>query len=180
MAVYDYGDVKMIFEVTDLKPHLKGRPDLVFDKDAKVEPIEIKTPEGVKKPTAPRGPGGGIFSNFMECVRSRKSEDLDAHILEGHYSSGLCHLANISYRLGEDVPFNEATKALGDNKEVVATFEWIRDVLKENKYDFEKGTYRLGRVLEFDPQEEKFVSDPEADELLTRPYRAPFVVPEKV
>ena len=32
--------------------------------------------------------------------------DLNADILEGHYSSRLCHLANISYRLGEQVPFN--------------------------------------------------------------------------
>jgi len=41
-------------------------------------------------------------------------------------------------------------------------------------------SYRLGRVLTFDPASEKFVNDPDADELLTRNYRAPFVVPDKV
>lgn len=40
--------------------------------------------------------------------------------------------------------------------------------------------YRLGRVLTFDPKNEKFVGDKEADKMLTRDYRAPFVVPEKV
>jgi hypothetical protein len=40
--------------------------------------------------------------------------------------------------------------------------------------------YRLGRRLEFDPAREKFVNDPEADRLLTREYRPPFVVPEQV
>ena len=40
--------------------------------------------------------------------------------------------------------------------------------------------YRLGRQLQFDPQTETFVGDPEADRLLTRNYRAPFVVPEVV
>jgi predicted dehydrogenase len=40
--------------------------------------------------------------------------------------------------------------------------------------------YRLGRRLEFNPATEKFVNDPEADRHLTRPYRPPFVVPEKV
>ncbi|MEZ5104672.1 MAG: Gfo/Idh/MocA family oxidoreductase [Draconibacterium sp.] len=40
--------------------------------------------------------------------------------------------------------------------------------------------YRLGRVLTFDPASEKFVNDPDADEYLTRNYRAPFVVPDKV
>jgi hypothetical protein len=38
----------------------------------------------------------------------------------------------------------------------------------------------MGRKLEFDPKTEKFVTDKEADKLLTRVYRAPFVVPENV
>ncbi len=41
-------------------------------------------------------------------------------------------------------------------------------------------SYRLGRALEFDPEKEKFVGDSEADRLLTRNYRAPFVVPERI
>ena len=41
-------------------------------------------------------------------------------------------------------------------------------------------SYRLGRQLEFDPVKEKFVNDKEADAQLTRNYRKPFVVPEKV
>jgi predicted dehydrogenase len=40
--------------------------------------------------------------------------------------------------------------------------------------------YRLGRKLKFDPKTEKFVGDTEADAMLTRHYRAPFVVPEVV
>ncbi|MDD4191303.1 MAG: Gfo/Idh/MocA family oxidoreductase [Mangrovibacterium sp.] len=40
--------------------------------------------------------------------------------------------------------------------------------------------WRVGRTLEFDPSTMKFKNDPEADALLTRNYRAPFVVPENV
>ena len=40
--------------------------------------------------------------------------------------------------------------------------------------------YQLGRTLAFDPKAEKFVKDPQADQLLTREYREPFAVPEKV
>jgi predicted dehydrogenase len=40
--------------------------------------------------------------------------------------------------------------------------------------------YRLGRVLTFDPSAEMFVNDHEADRMLTRNYRPPYVVPEKV
>ncbi len=41
-------------------------------------------------------------------------------------------------------------------------------------------TYRLGRVLRFDAEAERFIGDSEADKLLTRPYRPPFIVPEQV
>jgi len=40
--------------------------------------------------------------------------------------------------------------------------------------------YRLNKVLNFDPSAEKFVNDPEADKMLTRNYRPPYVVPAKV
>ncbi|MGC4054981.1 MAG: Gfo/Idh/MocA family oxidoreductase [Paludibaculum sp.] len=41
-------------------------------------------------------------------------------------------------------------------------------------------SYRLGRVLNFDPGKEKFVNDKEADTHLTRNYRKGFEVPVKV
>jgi len=40
--------------------------------------------------------------------------------------------------------------------------------------------YRLGRKLHINPSTESFVNDAEADAMLTRKYRAPFVVPAKV
>jgi predicted dehydrogenase len=41
-------------------------------------------------------------------------------------------------------------------------------------------SYRLGRSLEFDPVKMKFINAPDADSMLTRQYRKPFVVPDKV
>jgi len=40
--------------------------------------------------------------------------------------------------------------------------------------------YRTGRTLNFDPVKEKFINDEEANALLTRPPRPPYVVPDKV
>ncbi len=40
--------------------------------------------------------------------------------------------------------------------------------------------YRTGRTLNFDPVKEKFINDDEANALLTRPPRPPYVVPDKV
>jgi predicted dehydrogenase len=40
--------------------------------------------------------------------------------------------------------------------------------------------FRLNRRVQFDPKTEKFVGDDEANALLTRKYRAPYIVPDKV
>lgn len=40
--------------------------------------------------------------------------------------------------------------------------------------------YRTGRVLRFDPKAEKIIGDKEANAMLTRKYRAPYLVPNKV
>jgi predicted dehydrogenase len=40
--------------------------------------------------------------------------------------------------------------------------------------------YRTGRVLTFDPKTETFPGDAEANAMLTRNYRAPYIVPDKV
>jgi hypothetical protein len=91
----------------------------------------------------------------------------------------LCHLGNISYRLGQPVPFREKPGLLGDNAEVVESFDAIRDNLKAVNIQLDgDNTYQLGRVLTLDPQTEKFVNDEQANALLTRPYRAPFTVPK--
>jgi predicted dehydrogenase len=40
--------------------------------------------------------------------------------------------------------------------------------------------YRVGRVLEFDPETETFPHDSEANAMLTKPYREPWTLPEKI
>jgi predicted dehydrogenase len=79
---------------------------------------------------------GGHFENFIQAVRARDAKLLNCDIEEGHRSTALCHLANISYR--------------------------------------------VRREVRFDGQAERFIGDKDADGLLTRNYRKPFVVPEKV
>jgi hypothetical protein len=41
-------------------------------------------------------------------------------------------------------------------------------------------SYRLGRVLRFDPVKEEVIGDEEANRLLRGTYRAPYVVPDDV
>jgi len=54
-------------------------------------------------PTFRAAPGGAEhWANFLDAIRSGKDETLTCDIIEGHYSTALPHLANISYRLGRE------------------------------------------------------------------------------
>ena len=132
-------------------------------------------------PGAPEQKSREHLRNFIDCIRSRKREDLTAEILEGHRSVLLAHLGNISYRLGTDVPFNSQTKTFDGDKTFHDSFEDMKSHLADaGRLDLNNATYRLGRQLRFDAQAERFVGAPEADAMLSRPYRAPFVVPDQV
>jgi predicted dehydrogenase len=54
--------------------------------------------------------GQAHFENFIECMRSRKPEHLRASIEDGHFSTTLCHLGNISYRMGRSLKFDGTTE----------------------------------------------------------------------
>ena len=76
------------------------------------------------------------MENFISACKSRNYKDLHADVEIGVLSADLCHLANISYR--------------------------------------------LGRTLKFDAAKMNFGNDAEANKMMTRDYRKPNVVPEKV
>ena len=44
--------------------------------------------------------------------------------------------------------------------------------------DWTKTTYQMGVKLDFDPEKEEFIGNDPANQLLTRDYREPFVVPK--
>ena len=192
ITVFDFGETKMIFEVRGLPSKPFGPLDKnkgvanVFHFEGGMIAAGKFYPEGANEPSempkvdVKRGPGKGHFGNFVAAVRSRKQEDLNADILEGHYSSALGHLANISYRLGQEVPFNSKTKAFGDDTSAYETLASMEEHLSDNGLKLDGMKYRLGRRLNFDAQSEKFIGDAEANALLTRDYRAPFVVPQTV
>ena len=120
------------------------------------------------------------FANFIAAVRSRKPSDLHADILEGHLSSALCHTGNISYRLGKTQSPEEIHEAATTGpKDLAETLGRMEEHLKANNVNLKTTPATLGMVLKMDPKTERFIDNPEADKLLTREYRAPFVVPAK-
>jgi hypothetical protein len=73
---------------------------------------------GEKNEPGPEGRGKEEhFANFIDCVRSRKKENLGAPIEEGHISCTLVHLANVSYRLGRTLNFDPAKEEVINDAE---------------------------------------------------------------
>lgn len=60
------------------------------------------------------------YENFINAIRSRRREDQYADIIEGHRSTVLSHLANISYRTGRKLTFNPEAETFNDDVEANA------------------------------------------------------------
>ena len=56
------------------------------------------------------------FTNFIDCVRSGRWQDLHADILEGHLSTSLSHLGNIACRLKRTLRFDPETETFIKDK----------------------------------------------------------------
>lgn len=126
--------------------------------------------------------GGDHFGNFISACESRKMEDLNADVREGHLSAAISHLGNISYYMGEDkkVSVQElssvlaSVKSLDDNE---ATLQRTVKHLQKNGVELDKYPMSLGVHLEFDPEREVFTNNDAANAWLTREYRSPYVCP---
>jgi predicted dehydrogenase len=202
-VIQDYGDSMLIFEVRGLPKEAGGgimdkykgqsvgtvveceggymtdtgytSSPVAYDNDGKlVKKFTLADVEGGED-------NGGHFENFIKAVRSRDVKDLHADIKEGHLSSALCHTGNISYRMGKPVQASEIEGAIKDNKAATETWDRFKEHLANNEVELKGDTKAvLGAYLEMDPKTERFTNNEKANEMLTRQYRAPFVVPKEV
>lgn len=184
VVIHDFGSLTVVNEVRNLKtaaPYLGGAVLVVGSEGyiaSGLTSCSLYDPQGkLVRKFSERGQNH--FANFLQAVRSRKREDQNADIVEGHLSTALCHLGNISYRLGQKASPAEIAKQLETlkvNDRVLETFGQVQEHLKQNGIDIEKQPLTLGPWLAVDSEKETFDSAA-ANELLTRPYRKPFVVP---
>ena len=186
VSVFDYGDSKLIFEVRGLEtPPLNGTMvgNIVYGTEGYVVftgyDSAIAFDNSHNKVQEFKG-GGDHYGNFLQAVKSRKRSDLHADIEEGHLSSALCHLGNISYRLGK--PQHSTTKVEGfeGDEAAMETYSRFQQHLAANNVDLNAVTFMVGPKLKIDTRHETFHNNREANQYLTREYRAPFVVPAKV
>ncbi len=121
-------------------------------------------------------------ANFIDVVRSRKAEALEADILQGHLSAVLMHMGNISYRLGKSSAPGEIRERINGRKDLLDACQRFQTHLEANGVELGRTPVLLGPMLTMDPETERFTGEfsAEANRLVTREYRPPFVVPEKV
>ncbi|MCC7419935.1 MAG: Gfo/Idh/MocA family oxidoreductase [Planctomycetaceae bacterium] len=183
VSVHKFGDKTLIFETRGLKTDdLRGArvgnifygtkgyvvmsgydKGAAFDLDGKM----VKEFKG----------SGDHFGNCIEAVRSRKHTDLHADIEEGHRSSALCHLGNISYLLGEQMTVKEAGSSI-KGKDELESYETFGKYLTGNGLALDSTKIGFGPVLTLKGEVFEGTKAKEANPMLTREYRKPFVVPK--
>lgn len=123
LATFEYGRLTLLFEAALWTPYMKKTPGDIRDSDRfpnwpfSSTKIEILGTKGFMH-FSRHGGGWQAFDdqgestrseygrqgdkehqdNFMDCIRTRKQPNADVEI--GHRSVLLCHMANISYRVG--------------------------------------------------------------------------------
>ena len=202
IAIYDYGDKCMVFETRGLSVNDSADIEIntMFNstKGNKIgvtfygtEGYLVQTSysycavydlKGQKVKEFRDGNDQNHYDNFIDCVRSRKSEDLNSDALQGHLSAAVAHLANISYYLGEQnrVSVGEARSVLerarSRDNNVETLYRTVRH-LTDNGVDLKKYPISVGPLLQFDPINEVFANNAAANEMLHRHYRKGYVCP---
>jgi predicted dehydrogenase len=185
LSLFDYGDCHLIFEVRglDTKSYKGAMVGNIWfgDKGYVVCPSyssgTIFDLDGNKVDTFNKGNDSFHYANFLKAVRSRKTEDLNCPVTEGHPSAALCHLANISYRLGTEATLDKPADAFTDYKPALEAVARMKTHLTDNKVDLAKAVGRIGLKLDIDAKAEKFTSGPaKANDMLFREYRKGFEI----
>ncbi len=185
VTIHDFGETTVVQEVRNLKTAGPEHGGSVFIQGTEgfiISSLTSNTAYDKEGNLVQKLEGGNEdhFANFIKAVKSRKREDQNAEILEGHISTAVIHVGNISQQLGKPASpgeIIEKLKTIEANTDLVRNFEGIQKHLADNDVDIEEQKLTLGPWLEIDSDEETFVNNSAADAFLTRDYRKPFVVP---
>ena len=135
LAIFDYDDCQVVFEVRGLLTGgessialdggnfignlffgsqgvmaLDARGYQVYLGEKRELAQEMKLIESEPDDPAPH------VANFLDTVRSRQARNLRANVEQGHISAAMCHMANISYRLGRNLKFDSAVERFVDDE----------------------------------------------------------------
>lgn len=198
---FDYGDIPVVFEVRGLP-----KDSYFLRKDwEKCSRISMDSQYGVSTGVVVHCENGylagtrafdnngklikefrvkseGDKGNFIRAIQENNPDILVSNVEQGHYSAALIHMGNTSHLLGKDSNPNEIYERISGQPELIESFDRFRNHLFSNRIDWDKEDIILGPILSFDSKTERYVGEfaDQANKQLSREYRKPFVVPEKV
>lgn len=169
MTVFDFGDVPLFYENRCLPASPGGtysdsyrglRLGLVvqceqgyyagymgggiFDNDGKR--MLRKSVEG--------DPVSDHLTNFFDCVRSRRAQDLAASPEIGHHSAQFCHYGNLSYRVGREASTAQIDSSLAAIAGVGEAMTGMRNHLGNHHIDLAAQPLTAGPWLELDARKD--------------------------
>jgi len=196
VIIHDYATAPLIFEVRGLPARPDAAATAAMDKYRGVSIGNVIDCEGGSiviagyfEAKAYDRAGGLIrefkgrdhhMANFIDVMRSRRTADLHGPIDEGHISSALCHLGNISHQVGQAAAPGEWRERIQGDAPLAEACGRMTEHLAAHGVDLARTPLTLGGTLAFDGSAEKFTgaTASAANALLTRAYRAPFTVPQ--
>ena len=127
--------------------------------------------------------GGNHFGNFLDAVIANDPSAVTLDAYGGALSAVVSHFGNISYYLGEEnrvsIPeLKSALKAIKSLDDDDATVDRTVEHLTANRVDLERTPMSVGPMLQYDSTANVFVGNDAANEMLTRDYREPYIVPK--
>lgn len=122
--------------------------------------------------------GGDHFGNFVQAVQDGRPEAVNGSIEDGHFSSALCHLGNVSHHLGDKRVAGEIADELQANELGSYAFERMASHLRANGVEIDnQSSLTLGEWVECAPSSERLIGAGGACPLWKRVGRSGHTVP---
>ena len=138
----------------------------------------ILAPDGKTRIGKFAGDGGpGHAQNFIDAVRSRRTEDLRAPLATATQSASLAHLANGSLRCGKHLDLDQLRNSIPNDPALVDIVDRHSKQLRDWNVDLKATPYTLGPALTVDPKTSSIVGPDQAVAFNKRVYRQGFDVP---
>jgi hypothetical protein len=135
--------------------------------------------EHIKK--FPGDAGGGHAQNFIDAIRSRKTDTLNGALARSTDSAALSHLSNISYRAGKPATSAELREGLlASSPTLLEVLDRQEAQLKNWSIDTNKTPYIAGAEVTVDPQTKKVTGALADSEFAVPPHRKGYTLPEQV
>ena len=193
-AYYDTGSIPVLFDLTNLpiKPGSKAAPGYTGTRSGYTVHCEGGRYSGGRGGGAAydndnkrirkfSGSGGrGHMANFIDAVRQQKRSLLKADVLQGHYSSAWCELANVGYKAGGAYSKDAAIEVNRSKSSWEELVDQANERLVAHGISLDDPKIKLSPVLELDQESERFTGTmgDSANQHLVCNYRKGYELPE--